>query len=439
MTTVKKICSLSLHGYEKINIKMINKIYYIANARLPTEKAHGYQILQMCQAFQAHIDKLTLLCPNRVNLYPLRSENNLSRYYGLRKDIKVAKLWTLDLIHWVSIDHPFLSRFGFIASWLQTVTFGISLIAYFRKQPLNTQPPTVLYLRDINLASLLLKGLPRQYREKLLVEVHSLSSKPWRQKRQAKILAKVHKIVCVTGAMKNQLIGLGVSQDKLMVAHDAVDLESFDIEIDKIDARRYLGLPEEGLIAAFVGKFHTMGNEKGIPDIIKAAKFLINDFPNLHFYFVGGPLERVTHYEQIIASEGLPRARFVFLEKQPIQKVPYFLKASDVLLMPFPWSKHYAYYMSPLKLFEYMSAKRPIIASCLPSIMEVLRDKENALLGEPGNPHAIAQNIQTALRETEIAKRISEQAYAEVHEYTWKKRAENILKFISESTSHCSS
>src|SRR5690606_26358643 len=119
-------------------------------------------------------------------------------------------------------------------------------------------------------------------------------------------------------------------------------------------------------IASFVGKFHTNGNEKGIPEIIRAAVELVPAFLDRRFLLVGGPDDRIQTYQVLVREFGLPAERFLFRGKQPVTDVPYYLKASDVLMMPHPWSHFYAYHVSPLKLFEYMSSGRPIVASFLP-------------------------------------------------------------------------
>ena len=61
------------------------------------------------------------------------------------------------------------------------------------------------------------------------------------------------------------------------------------------------------------------------------------------------------------------------------------------------------------------------------STEEILTDKQNALVGEPGCPEDIAKNIETALSDTKLSERIASRAYADVQEYTWEKRARRIL------------
>ncbi|HEV8666352.1 MAG TPA: hypothetical protein VN665_00695, partial [Candidatus Paceibacterota bacterium] len=64
------------------------KIYYVANARMPTEKAHGIQIAKMCEAFiESGID-LTLVVPSRKT-----TPESVQEFYNLRTPVAVQRLW----------------------------------------------------------------------------------------------------------------------------------------------------------------------------------------------------------------------------------------------------------------------------------------------------------------------------------------------------------
>ena len=99
-------------------------------------------------------------------------------------------------------------------------------------------------------------------------------------------------------------------------------------------------------------------------------------------------------------------------------------------MAPFPVSEHYAYFMSPLKLFEYMAAGVPIVATDLPSIREILHHKENAWLIEPGNPQALAEGIQYLLEDPVFAEHLARGAKRDVQQYTWERRAAAILRLL---------
>ena len=77
-----------------------------------------------------------------------------------------------------------------------------------------------------------------------------------------------------------------------------------------------------------------------------------------------------------------------------------------------------------------MAARKPIVASRLPSLQEILRDGENAILFNPDDPKDLAEKITWVL-ENDCSK-IVEQAWQDVQEYTWEKRAERIVTLMKE-------
>jgi len=110
--------------------------------------------------------------------------------------------------------------------------------------------------------------------------------------------------------------------------------------------------------------------------------------------------------------------------------MPYYLKSADVLILPNSGKKDVSrYWTSPMKMFEYMASQRPIVASDLSSIGEVLSEN-NSILVEPDNPQALAEGIKKVLDDKELSQRISQQAYIDVKKYTWDKRAQKILDFV---------
>jgi glycosyltransferase involved in cell wall biosynthesis len=122
--------------------------------------------------------------------------------------------------------------------------------------------------------------------------------------------------------------------------------------------------------------------------------------------------------------------KVLLIERKLHSKISYYLKAVDVLLMPNKKGDQFSEeYTLPLKLFEYMASGAPIVASDLPSIRDVLNET-NSVLVEPNNPQKLAGGIKKVLQDRNFSDKISKQALEDVHEYTWQKRAENILRFI---------
>ena len=119
-------------------------------------------------------------------------------------------------------------------------------------------------------------------------------------------------------------------------------------------------------------------------------------------------------------------SRVTFTGLIPPADVAARLRECDLLVLPNPASAISSAFTSPLKLFEYMASGRPIVASDLPSIREVLRHEENALLVQPGNPPALVAGIARVKEDPPLGRRLADRARVDVREFTWGRRAERL-------------
>lgn len=374
------------------------KLIYIANARIPTEKAHGIQIMKMCEAF-ASLEKcdvdLELIVPIRFNYI----KENPFAYYNVRKNFNIRRLPCIDLI-------PLSRYLGSVAFWVQAVSFLVVARLYllFKKYD-------ALYSRDFfagflfNDFSLELHSLPKQIRK-----VHR---KIWR---------KAKGIIVLTSFIKKRLIEDGVPKRKIIVAPDAVDLEEFDINVSKEAARKKFRLPLDKKIIMYTGHLYDW---KGGQVLANASKLLSNDYLII---FVGGTQEDVAKFKE----RNKNCHNILILEHKLHKEIPMYLKSADILVLPNTGetiiSKEYT---SPIKLFEYMAAKRVTVASDLPSIREMLNDN-NAWLVKPGDPVDLADGIIKLFSSEDLGNRLLTRAFNEVKNFTWQKRAGNIIDFIKE-------
>jgi len=377
------------------------KILYIANARMPTEKAHGYQIIKMCEAFSKAGAEIELVIPWRFN----HIKEDPFNFYGVEKTFKITKVPSLDLIN-------LLGSFGF---FIQSVSFAkiASVYSFFKSTD-------IIYSRD-ELPLFFLSFFPSGKR-KLFWESHS-GKISFVAKR---VLKKSHGMVTLTGILKDFYVnGLKVDSDKILISPDGVDLSVFDIEMSREEARKKTNLPLDRIILGYFGRFRTMGMEKGLSILLESLKKLP---PNFFFVAVGGSQEDIDSYKE--KSEKLSISeRILFKKLVSRRELSVWQKACDILLMPFPDLPHYRYYMSPLKMFEYMASKRPIIASDLPSVGEVLNES-NAVLVPPDDLEVLAKAIESLVNNQVLSSKLSTQAFEDVKNHTWQKRSESILNFI---------
>jgi glycosyltransferase involved in cell wall biosynthesis len=112
----------------------------------------------------------------------------------------------------------------------------------------------------------------------------------------------------------------------------------------------------------------------------------------------------------------------------PNRDIPKWLYASDVLVMPYTRGTQSAEFMSPMKMFEYMAAGRPIVAPRYESTCEVLEHERNALLIPECSTRQLLQAIDRALNDRR-APDWAQQAKTDVCKYAWQDRAARILEF----------
>lgn len=179
--------------------------------------------------------------------------------------------------------------------------------------------------------------------------------------------------------------------------------------------------PQNGKIV-YVGQLYPW---KGAETLIAALKYL----PDGELHLVGGSEERINKLRQTANQSGIGRRIFFHGQVSP-REVRIHLAEAAVAVLPLTPDLISATFTSPLKLFEYMAARVPIVASDLPSTREILADGVNALLVQPNNPQALAEGIRRLLGEQGLAQRLSQRAYEDVSAFTWDKRAERLIHFL---------
>ena len=120
----------------------------------------------------------------------------------------------------------------------------------------------------------------------------------------------------------------------------------------------------------------------------------------------------VADYRGLWADLGLPSERFHATGQLPPADVPAALAAVDVAAMPHPWTTYFAYYLSPLKLFEYMAAGCALLATDLPSTREIVTDGETGLPAAPSDVDALAAALARLSADPALRARLGETAPA---------------------------
>lgn len=366
------------------------KIYYIANARMPNEKAHCIQIAKMCEAFIGAGIDLTLMVPSH-------GSGSLKEAYALTHNIPLWRLPVLDL--------HFLGSIGYLLTVLQ---FDILALLYLWAKVFDGEH-FVLYTIDMDSFSFIpFVLMPRP----VFAEMHSTKQKSvlrrWFFKR-ANVIAT------------NTLIGEQLTQtfnippERLRIEPNGVDESALQNAFTKEEARQRLRLPDVSF-ALYVGRFYAW---KGLGILADVA--MTSPLPT---YVVGGTQ---AEYERITGKKG---GELHFMGAKPVTEIPLWLAAADVLLVLGTARNEDSYrYTAPMKIFEYLAACRSLVASRTPALASIIGE-DVAFWYEPDNTASLAAAIHEASTSAEVAAKIvAGRTLAARH--TWRARAKRILSFCS--------
>lgn len=375
---------------------MNKELIYIATIRYPTEKAHGVQITHMCRAFALQGYDVTLVVPKRKNAIV----QDAASYYGVSTDFRIRYLPAFDMLAFA----PWLGKVAFLVH-----AFFFVLLA---RLYVLRRPHALVYSRDWFV------GLVTR---RVVLELHTLPKKFGRLRRW--VYGRVKKIVVLTAHVQREFSKVGIAD--VLVAPDAVDLTMFDQTLTRDAARKALSLPTDVRLVGYVGMFRTLGMDKGVGLLMEMIGQLPDD---VRLLLVGGTPADIDVYTAQAQELGV-LDRVLFVGRVPHTTVPTYLAACDVLVAPFPDHPHYRYAMSPMKLFEYMAAKRPMVVSDLPSLRDIL-DESMAVFFAPGSIEGLVRSVSSVLNEGEKSATMAMHAYRAVQTHSWEHRALRIVSHI---------
>ena len=368
------------------------RILYISNSTIPSRMANSIHVMKMCHAFSNNGHEVVLLAPDIKHKYE-KGVNNIFEFYGVKENFKIKKLW-----------YP-----NFIGGGL---VYSLAIFFYL----ILGKKFDVVYGRFLHgcyLATLL--------KNKVIFETHEIIFR----KRSHKIILfnkliksrYFKKLVVISQALKSiYLENKYLDNSLIQVAHDGADeVENFN---DKI---KLLG-PKDHLKVGYVGHLY---EGRGIEIIIECAK-KIN---NMSFHLVGGLEKDIAYWQNYI--EQLKLSNVYFYGFVSPKETSRYRNSFDIVLAPYANKVTIEGYgdtskfMSPIKIFEYMSHKKVIIASDLPVIREVLNEKNSILVNY--------ENIELwikAIKDLEYSNNkdhLSKQALIDFKKFTWKNRAHLVI------------
>ncbi len=386
----------------------MRKLFYIANIRFPTERAHGIQVAYMCAAFarrhgadpgsraelttgfDAEPIDVVLLVPSRST--PI-AEDPFS-YYGVERNFAIERVLVPDTV-----------RFGRVGFLIESFIFAFKVARRIRGER-----DAVIYTRE----EWPLLFLPRL---RAFYEAHQLR----RSSFFTWLIRRARAVIAITQGLANALVASGIPKSRMFVAHDGYDEKQFSVRAPKEEARKKLGLPSHAKIALYIGGLEPW---KGAETLCKAAVSL--ERHGILVAIIGGGSEEV-HTLQL----RYPAVRF--LGARPYRELSQNQQAADILVVPNS-AKHEISksFTSPLKLFAHLASGIVFCAARTPATEEVIT-WEQAFPFEPDDPEDLARVIARALSPEFLSERLSKvrEAKKRAKDFTWDARASTIVGFLA--------
>lgn len=364
------------------------RIAYICTAKIPSCRAAGINVMNMCESFADNGHNLRLYVPNWQET-PVFTDN-IYDWYGTKEQFEIQR-------------HPYVRFRG------RSILFATDCVCSAKRWGAE-----LVYGRDIiSLFGASLAGLPSIFeahwppKEMAMIEQFCLAR--WFRNRHSR------HIVVISHALADLFVDAGFPPSRLKVAADAVNHAQF------MDGKK---TEPQGTGRLRVGYAGSMARGRGIDLLLQVAR----KCPEIDFILAGGSQDE----RRDLPSQASANIEFTgFL---PPRDVPAFLKSCMVLVAPYQHNvcaaegkRNTCRWMSPIKLFEYMAAGRPVLVSDLPVLHEIMTREEAVFI----TPDCV-DNWVAALRSLQNPKlRAKLGACAQkrvMRDYTWQDRARAVLQ-----------
>jgi glycosyltransferase involved in cell wall biosynthesis len=208
------------------------------------------------------------------------------------------------------------------------------------------------------------------------------------------------RVIAVAPALAASLAAVGVDKRKIVIIPNGINISTYNGAGDK-RVLATLGIDASSPVVLCAARLTEV---KGVEHLIRAAALISSRRPDVRV---------------LIAGDGPDRDALVALAEQLAPEtvrlighrddMPNLLAAADVVAIPSLAEGH------PLILVESMAARKPIVASRVGGLPDVIKDKETGLLVPPADPEALATALLAVIESPELAARLGDSArrYAE--------------------------
>jgi len=368
------------------------KIAYLHNSKLPSRTANSVHVMKMCHAISDIGHEIYLIGPTIKD----KKNQDVYDFYNVKSTFEI-----------IEINNPSLRVIGNLTNSFLSVKKSIDIDL------------DLIYTRDVITAYIAsLKGLPTVFESHIPIPFSiwgGIKNIVFKRLLKAEEFLQ---LVVISEAIKDYYLdNYNIQPEEITLARDGSDLVDLNTTSVKYSNNRSLQV-------GYVGNLYEGRGKNIIAQLLKECNFA-------HFHIIGGDEEDIKEWKKEFDSDNTTFHGFI-----PQSDLDKYRLGFDVLLAPYQKDletsagQNTVKWMSPLKIFEYMATGKPIIASDLPAIREILTDGEDALLCDPKKTDEWVKSLEE-LRDSKLRDELGENALKDFMEkYTWKKRAEKITDAV---------
>jgi len=372
------------------------KIGCITTSIIPSKTANSIQAVKVCHALKQCGQDVHLWVPE----FQQADWQEIASIYGISERFDIT---------WIPFD-PRLKQYDFSYRAVEhAIDWGADVIYTWAMQAAFfgniRRKPIAIELHDFPMGFMgrkLFRMLMRLPSEKLFMTTTRALAEGIEQKYQ-----------------------ITFNPDDLQIAPNGTDPERYEGLPAPAISRKKLGLPS-GFTVGYTGHFYP---GRGMDLLIAIAKAL----PKINFLWVGGMEKHITPWKELLVTQGIKNVTITgFI---PNSQLPQYQAAADLLVMPYAQKiegssgGNIAPVINPMKMFDYLSAGRPIIASNLPVFHEVLNPKL-AVFCDPYDADQWVSAINKLSKGRFLRQTMREAALETAKQYSWQNRASRSIAIL---------
>lgn len=365
------------------------KIAYLFNSSIPSYNASSLQVINVCNQISNHLGKITLITPNTG------LNKTLFDHYGIYKNFKILKIKYFDKFP-KGINYYFFS--------ITSIIYGLSV------------KPDLFITRNYFTLFLLIL-----LRKKVIFEVHS----------DLKIEGRLNNFIYDNFSIFN-------SKNLINLIFITKSLKNYFFKKYKIKKRKISIIPSASNFKSFmplinrnrklkIGYFGLINKSRGFDFIVRLSKIDKNN----EYHVVGGLNKDINFFKIKSFNKNLILSNYL-----PYKKVKDYIRRMDLLVLPYEKKVlvsgnvgDIGKFTSPMKLFDYLALSKPIMASNLPVLKEILSNKKNCIFVNDLNIYKWKTEINKFSKSINLRQIISKNNFNLSKNYTYKKRVQNMFNF----------